>query len=603
MIADSISRFECLLSLASIDRRVVLVEMQFVRASAFGGRTTTRRQMAVNFSEVRSVRNKWQRFSVFAITMALLAGAAFIRPQAVTDDKLALDRLARDYVKAMGLVHEKYVEEVDYETLNTAAIQGMLRTLDPHSNYYDRKAFEEMRLEQRSQYYGIGASIQQRSRGVYIIETFKDTPATLAGLRYGDQIIAIDGRDTETWNSDQVRDHLRGELGTEVKVTVRRAAAPEPVTVTLERAAVDLPSISGHYLVKPGVGYVALSRGFHSTTSDELAAAIAGLKTQGMQSLVLDLRGNPGGFLDQAIRVADKFLQRGQIILSVRSRDGRAGGKDWPAESGLPETFPLVVLIDDGSASASEIVAGAIQDHDRGLVIGEPSFGKGLVQTIFPLSGGAGLTLTTARYYTPSGRLIQRDYSNGSSYEYHFRRNSNGDAQPAPKARTDMHRTDLGRTVYGGGGIEPDIRTEAPAIKDTEGAIWTTGLFMFVRELMAGRIAAAANFKREAIEFDHQPQPGEFIVKDEIMKAYRAFMTDFLAKNQETGLTMKMVDEHLDWARRKIREEVLVAAYGVDTQKRMMADSDPQLQRAIAEIPQSAQLAERARRMSRTSKK
>jgi len=545
--------------------------------------------------------SKWRRLPVIAIAVAALISFAYVRPQAIVDDKLALDHLSRDYVAAIDLIRENYVEEVEYEALTTTAIQGMLRTLDPHSNYYDRKAFEEMRMEQRSQYYGIGASILGRHRGVYIIETFKDTPAAVGGLRYGDQIIAIDGKSTETWNSDQVRDNLRGELGVEVKVTVRRAGVAEPLTMRLDRAAVDLPSISGYYIVKPGVGYVALSRGFHSTTSDELTSAISALKAQGMNSLVLDLRGNPGGFLEQAIRVADKFLQRGQVILSVRGR-GRGGDRDWPAESGMPETFPMVVLIDDGSASASEIVAGAIQDHDRGMIVGEPSFGKGLVQTIYPLFGGAGLTLTTARYYTPSGRLIQRDYSNGSSYEYHFRRTANGSNTP-PAPHNDMRRTDTGRAVYGGGGIEPDIKVDAPTFSDAQGAIWTTGLFMFVRELMAGRVATAPGFKREAIEFDHQPQLGEFVIDDQIMKAYRDFMVDFLAKNHDVNLTMKAVDENIDWARQKIREEALIAAYGVDTQRRMTADIDTQLQRAVSELPQSAQLADRARKLTRSSKK
>ena len=545
--------------------------------------------------------SKERRFSIFAIAITLIISVVYVRPQAITDDKAAWDRLVRDYVGATDLIREKYVEEVEYENLTTTAIQGMLRTLDPHSNYYDRKAFEEMRMEQRSQYYGIGASIQGRYHGVYIIETFKDTPAAQAGLRYGDQIIAIDSKSAETWNSDQVRDNLRGELGTEVKVTVRRVGQAEPITVSLERAAVDLPSISGSYIVKPGLGYVALSRGFHSTTSDELTSAISALKAQGMSSLLLDLRGNPGGFLDQAIRVADKFLQRGQVILSVRGR-GRGGDRDWPAESGMPETFPMVVLIDDGSASASEIVAGAIQDHDRGLIIGEPSFGKGLVQTIIPLYGGAGLTLTTARYYTPSGRLIQRDYSNGSSYEYHFRRNANG-TDIAKTPHNDMRRTDTGRTVYGGGGIEPDIKIDSPAVNNIQATLWTSGLFMFVREMVAGRVPAAANFKRDGIEFDHQPQTGEFVINNQVMKAYHDYMTDFLSKNQDSGLTMKVVDDNYEWARSKIREEVLTAAYGVDMQRRMTSDEDPQLQRAITEIPQSAQLADRARKMTRTTKK
>ncbi|MBL8171520.1 MAG: S41 family peptidase [Acidobacteria bacterium] len=553
------------------------------------------------------MRTSWLRrlffVLVLSLSICLVSSVAVLRLQAVTQQKLAEDKLARDYVQAMELVRENYVETVEYEGLTNSAVQGMLRTLDPHSNYYDRKAFEEMRLEQRSQYYGIGASIQGRMQGVYIIEPFKDTPAARAGLRYGDQIIAVDDKSAEKWDSDKVRDHLRGELGTEVKVTVRRAGAEQPITVTLERAAVDLPSISGTYLVKPGVGYIALSRGFHSTTSDELTTAITWLKQQGMNSLVLDLRGNPGGFLDQAIRVADKFLQRGQTIVSVHGRDGQSNDKDWPAESGAPENFPLVVLIDDGSASASEIVAGAIQDHDRGLIIGEPSFGKGLVQTIYPLREGAGLTLTTARYLTPSGRLIQRDYSNGSSYEYHFRRDVNGDKKEQPKPKNDMRRTDLGRTVYGGGGIEPDIKVEDTLLNNVQGTIWTTGLFLFVRELMAGRVVGASQFKRDVTEFDHQPQANEFQVTDEVLKAYRAFMSDFVAKTPEVGLTMKQVDEQMEFARKKIREEALSAAYGIDTQRRMTADWDAQLQRAVAELPQSAQLAERARRSWRTSKK
>ncbi len=553
--------------------------------------------------EDEAVRNKWQRFTIFSTMIILLFGAAVMGPQAVTEEKVSHDKLFRNYVQGMTLIRDRYVEEIDYEPLTTAAIQGMLRTLDPHSNFYDRKSFDEMRMEQRSQYYGIGASIQQRDRGVYIIEPFKDTPAARAGLHYGDQIVAIDAKGTENWNSDKVRDKLRGELDTEVKVTVRRSGVAEPITVTMERAAVDLPSISSYYITRPGVGYIALSRGFHSTTSDELAAAISNLKAQGMTSLVLDLRGNPGGFLDQAIRVSDKFLQRGQVIVSVRGRDNRPGDKDWPAESGMPENFPIVVLIDEGSASASEIVAGAIQDHDRGLIVGEPSFGKGLVQTIYPLTGGAGLTLTTARYYTPSGRLIQRDYSNGSSYEYHSRRNLNGNQETSQQLRNDQRRTDTGRAVYGGGGIEPDIKLKPAELSNTQVAIWTTGLFIFVRELMAGRVAAASGFKRNMTEFDHQPQPGEFVITGEIMKAYRDYMAAYVAKNQDFGLTIAQIDENMEWARAKIREEVLIAAYGQDTQKRMMAEQDAQLQRSILEIPQSAQLADRARRMTKTSKR
>lgn len=541
------------------------------------------------------------RLPVGLLFVGLFIAFSTLRPQAVTDERVAREQLNRHYVQGMELIREHFFEQPGYEALTRAAIGGMLRTLDPHSNFYDKKSFEETRNDQRSQYYGIGASIQQRFGGVYIMEPFKDTPAARAGLRYGDLIVAIDGKRTEQWNSDQVRDNLRGELGTEVKVTVKRADLAEPVTVTLERGAVDLPSISGHYMIKPGVGYVALSRGFHSTTSDELTTALANLKAQGMQQLIFDLRGNPGGFLEQAIRVADKFLQRGQSVVSVREREGRSTerNRDYAAESGSPENVPLTILIDSGTASASEIVAGAMQDHDRALIVGENSFGKGLVQTIFNLPEGCGLTLTTARYYTPSGRLIQRDYSNGSSYEYHFRRTANGSAVTE---KQDVRSTDLGRKVYGGGGIEPDIEITSPTVTQAQFQLWTSGLFIFVRELLAGRVKGFESFKRTTTEFDHQPGANEFVVNDELLKAYSAFMADFVAKSPEAGLTREFVEQQRDFARGKIREELLTAAYGVDTMRRILILDDPQVQRGLAELPNAAQLAERARRVKTASK-
>ena len=524
-------------------------------------------------------------------TIALLRGKAF------SEETISADKLYRSYVQAIQLVRDNYDQPINYEALNTAAVSGMLRSLDPHSNYFDRKSFDEMRMEQRSQYYGIGASIQQRFGGVYVIEPFRNTPAVRAGLRYGDRIVLIDGENASEWNSDQVRDHLRGELGTKVVVTIERVGEKEPLTLKLERAAVDLPSISASYVLQPGIGYVALSRGFHSTTFEELNRSVLILKSAGMHSLILDLRGNPGGFLDQAIRVSDKFLQRGQKIVSVRGRSAGAGAKDWEAESGTPETFPMVVLIDDGSASASEIVAGAIQDNDRGLIIGEPSFGKGLVQTIFPLNGGVGLTLTTARYYTPSGRLIQRDYSNGSTYEYLSRRGQESDTPPtAARTAATLFKTGLGRPVYGGGGIDPDIIVKPSEITRQQGLILGTGLFLFVRDLLAGRVASAPEFRRGEIEFDHLPKTNEFVINDQIMEAYRGFMANFIRQNGELGLTAAQVSENMTWAHKRIREEVLIAAYGVDTQRRIMAADDLQLQRAVAEIPQSSQMAERARR-------
>lgn len=547
---------------------------------------------------------KYSRRIFSALLVSLFIALATLRPQATTDERATYDRLTRHYVQGMELIRENFFDQPDYEVLTRAAVSGMLRTLDPHSNFYDKKSFEETRNDQRSQYYGIGASIQQRFGGVYIMEPFKDTPAARAGLRYGDLIIAIADKDTAKWNSDQVRDNLRGELGTEVKVTVKRAGVEKPIAVTMERSAVDLPSISNSFIAKPGIGYIALSRGFHSTTSDELGVAIAGLKELGMQQLVLDLRGNPGGFLEQAIRVSDKFLQRGQAVVSVREREGRATerNRDYAAESGAPESFPMTILIDEGTASASEIVAGAMQDHDRALIVGENSFGKGLVQTIFNLPEGCGLTLTTARYYTPSGRLIQRDYSNGSIYEYHFRRNASGAVAPVAEKR-ETRKTDLGRTVYGGGGIEPDVTVASATITQAQFNLWTSGLFLFVRELVAGRVKGFEQFKREGVEFDHQPLPNEFAIGDDLLKAYKTFMADFIANNSEAGLTKELLDQSLSFARGKIREEVLMAAYGVDTMRRIQILDDPQVQRGLAELTNAAQLSEKARRMTKSASK
>ena len=543
----------------------------------------------------RMLRQKGSRHLIiggcFLVLFALLLGHR--QAAGRIEEAGSMEKIYRGYLVAMEKVRQHHVEEVGYEQMTTATILGMLRTLDPHSNFYDRKSFEEMRLEQRSQYYGIGATIQQRFGGVFIIEPFRNTPALRAGLRYGDRIVAIDGKPATDWDSDRVRDHLRGELGTRVAVTVERVGLAEPLTVTIERGAVDLPSISGTFLVAPTIGYVALSRGFHSTTSDELSSSIGKLKAAGMTSLILDLRGNPGGFLDQAIRVADKLLHEGQTIVSVRGREGRTATRDWLAESGSPETFPIVVLIDESSASASEIVAGAIQDHDRGLIIGEPSFGKGLVQTIFPLRSGAGLTLTTARYYTPSGRLIQRDYSSGSAYEYIFRRQAGKGAPEAPAAPA-TYQTSLGRSVFGGGGITPDLRVESEQISTEQGRLWTTGLFSFVRQLLGGQIPGGAAFRQGPLQLDHEPQADELPVSDAVMEAYRAYLRQFMRDNPALGLTEEMTTTHHEWARRKIREEALLAFYGADKERQMTTATDPQLQRAIQEIPQAAQLAQRA---------
>lgn len=509
-------------------------------------------------------------------------------PPATTTQKLS-----GDYQKALEIIRNNSIAEVNDEALTKSAIQGMLKTLDPHSDYMDRKSFQEFNEKQHSQYFGIGSLISTRHRATYIVEPFKDTPAYKAGLRYGDQIVAVDGTDTSKWSSDRVRTLLLGERGTQISVSVKRPGVAEPITRSITRDGIWLPSIPNFYIVKPGIGYIGLTRNFQSTTANELSEVMATLREQGAESFVLDLRGNGGGYLDQAIRVADQLLQRGQLIVSQRGRPGRGFDQQALAQTGANENFPLIVLIDRSTASASEIVAGAIQDHDRGLIIGEPSFGKGLVQRIFPLSTGGALTLTIAQYYTPSGRLIQRDYSNGSLFEYYYRRSASGDTYTAPK-RTDEKKTDLGRTVYGGNGIEPDVKIESADFFTVAQNRIFHGLFMFTRELVNGQVDGFPQFKLNGIMHDHKIKGGEYNVGDDVLKAYKEYALKFYKDNPDYGVTPAMIDENLVWARKKIREEVLVAAYGNDKMQQGMADLDVQLQKAVSEMPNAADLATRA---------
>ncbi len=555
----------------------------------------------------------WHKFLIFGVVVFLVASTAGLTSSATiqqtAEDRANEQKLYRQFIDSVEIIRDNYLEEVDYEVLTKTGIQGMLRTLDPHSAYYDKKSFEDMRNDQRSQYFGIGSVIGMRDGKVFIQEPFKDTPSTRAGLRYGDQIVGIDGQNSETWNSNQVTAKLRGEQGTKVKVAVRRAGIAEPVTVTIERDAIPQLSITGNYLVRPGIGYVNMPRGFHSTTNDELTSVIANLKEQGASSMIMDLRDNPGGFLDQAIKVSDKFLQRGQTVLSVRYREGKLMDRDLPAETGSPETFPLVVLINKNTASASEIVAGAVQDHDRGLIVGDTSFGKGLVQTIIPLSGGAGLTLTTARYYTPSGRLIQRDYSNNSMYEYYGRRVGSEPLDETKQKNNKAWLTDLKRPVYGGGGINPDVRVKDTKIENLDllnqtQIILLSPIFLYTRELVGGQIAVAKDFQLSGPpQFERQMKPNEYIVTDPIMKSFREYLTAWLSKHPEIVLTPAQVEEQMTWARNRIRFETLVAAYGTDKAQQAMADLDAQLQKAIAELPNAAALSERARQKRSVSKR
>jgi carboxyl-terminal processing protease len=514
------------------------------------------------------------------------------RPPRVMSE--AASGVEQDFSEALTIIQENYIDgnKLEYNTVFKSSIIGMLRSLDPHSNYYDREEFDELKTDQRSEYFGIGASIQNQTikdkTDTYIMATFDRSPAARAGLRYGDKILAVNGEDMSGKFSSEVRDKIRGPRGSIVKITVERAATLKPETVEITRDAVPQPSIPDAYMMRPGVGYIGMTQGFNYTTADELQAALDDLHAQGMQSLVLDLRNNPGGFLDQAIRVSEKFLHRGQTILTQKGRNG-LGDKSYESSNRNPDPVPLVILVNGNTASASEIVAGAMQDHDRALIVGQTSFGKGLVQGIFPMEYGTGLTLTTAKYYTPSGRLIQRDYSNGGFYDYYTRGGTIAleQKEEAAKPVGPESKTDTGRSVYGGGGIQPDEAIKARTIQPSQARL-RNPIFAFTRELVNGRIAGFDNYKvQRGIDFEKRLEPSEYKITDELFKAFKEFVT----KNPDWKTTAQQLDRSRSFIELEMRYNIVTAAYGRVTADQVLVGDDPQVAKAIDVMPKARELA------------
>jgi carboxyl-terminal processing protease len=525
-----------------------------------------------------------------------------LRSRTLNPEAVAVER---GFEEALGIIRDNYVDgnKLDYNSVFKSTIIGMLRTLDPHSNYYDRKEYEELRTDQRSEYYGIGASIgNQRTadqNDTYILSTFEDSPAARAGLRFGDRIVAVDGINMRGKTSLEVRDKIRGPRGSQVTIILERAATGRTETVEIMRDAVSQPSIPDAYMLRPGVGYIDMQHGFNYTTTDELADKLDYLHSKGMQYLVLDLRNNPGGFLDQAIHVAEKFLQSGQLILSQKGRDRRLD-RAYESDNDQPEMTPLVILVNGNTASASEIVAGAMQDHDRAIIVGETSFGKGLVQGIFPLESGAGLTLTTAKYYTPSGRLIQRDYSNGGFYDYITRGGTiaqeSGEEQP--KQTGPASRTDTGRAVYGGGGITPDEAVK-PATINTAQARMINPLFFFTRELVNGRIPGFDAYKvQRAIEFNRKLQPTDYPITDALFNAFK----DFVVKDPAWKMTPQFLDRNRAFISQQMRYNIITAAYGKVTADEVLVIDDPQVAKAVESLPKARELAQSAAARARAQR-
>lgn len=530
---------------------------------------------------------KFGLIAVILVVIGAVAGGIFGRlPVTSADGTLTPEKVSADYREALQLIDANYVTPIDHEKISESSIQGMLWTLDPHSSFFTRDEFRKLYEDQSSQFYGIGVSILQHRDGVYVQSIIPNTPADKAGLHYGDRFIEIEGKDARKYTSSEVSKNVRGERGTSVNLKVERAGVDKPLEFNIVRGGVPLPSIRNYFMLPNGVGYVGFTGGFQETSADELDEAIAELKKQGMKSLLLDLRNNPGGLLPQSIEVVSRFVPSGNTVVSVKGRSRYAKSQELRATGSKTEDLSLVVMINGGSASASEIVAGAIQDYGRGVVVGTDSFGKGLVQRVFPLPFGTGLTLTTARYYTPFGRSLQKDYSSGSIYDYYTSHDEDGNATDSkPKPVGSPVTTAGGRVFNSGRGIEPDVKA-APLEFTPLRFRLNDAAFFFVRQLVAGQIKGFENYKVERQNFNQTVAPNDLQINDKLLDAFRAFVT----KDSNQGLTAENVNSQLDYAKSRIRQELATANYSDEAGRQVLLETDPQVQKAMEAVPEAKKL-------------
>jgi carboxyl-terminal processing protease len=511
--------------------------------------------------------------TVFLATCAVIG--SFINQkvaaQSASDESTLRDSL-HSFTNVYSLVEQNYAEPLNTDKTDKAiydgAIPGMLHVLDPHSNFYDPKAFAQMREDQHGKYYGVGMTIQPQptpngKTKIVVLYPFEGTPSYKAGIRPGDEILIVDGKSTEGMDSAAVATLLKGARGTHVSVTMNREGAARPLVFDLVRDEIPRPSVDLAFLLSPGVGYIHVSS-FIETTSHEVGEALD--KFGDIRGLVLDLRGNPGGLLNEAVNMSDKFLQKGQIVVSQRGRAfpdqvyRATRGEEGPK-------FPIVVLVNRNTASAAEIVSGALQDHDRALIVGETTFGKGLVQTVFQITENTGLALTTYHYYTPSGRLIQRNYDHVSLYDYYYVRDDS--AKGKDKSNLEVKLTDSGRTVYGGGGITPDEKIDNLKSNHFQDSLLIKyAFFNFSKHYLASHTVTK-----------------DFQVDDAVMQQFKAFL-----KDNQIEYTDSDIAGVSDWIKQSIKSELFTSQFGQLEGLKVRAEWDPQIAKAVTFLPEAQTL-------------
>jgi carboxyl-terminal processing protease len=518
--------------------------------------------------KLAAMRRPWRIVAIVGFTVSiLLGGVVGSRLLALTDEARESLRL---YTELVNVAQERYGREVPYRDLVYASIHGMLRALDPHTSFLPPEAYDSMRERQQSSFYGLGILVGMRNGLLTVISPIDGTPASRLGIRAGDVIETIEGDPTEEMTLDDAVQRLKGPKGTEVRITIVRPALDDPLELTITRAEIPQTTVRYAYMIDPETGYILISD-FARSTGDEVARALETLKQKGMRRLLVDLRNNGGGLLDQAIEVADQFVPKGTKIVETRGRTRDAFQEYSAAGEHTDLALPVVVLVNGGTASAAEILAGAIQDHDVGMIAGTPTWGKGLVQTVYPLPYGAGLALTTAKYYTPSGRLIQRDYSSFFDYLYTDR---DGEAA-SPPAAAQQFATDLGRKVYGGGGITPDVVTQPFDVPPYLQYLYARNAFF--------DFAVQAQAKRPLPSRDWRPDP-------ELLSEFRQWLAARSLGTPEEQAAAFADPEIREFAQRQIHAELLNSAFGLEAGHKVLTGNDRQLQTALGLFSRAAEL-------------
>jgi len=518
--------------------------------------------------------------AVFAIVVSALVGGFFGRSALAVDDRIP-DHL-KTYSAALNAIETNYVDKVESDNLVYSSIRGMLGTLDPHSSFFTPKEYATMRERQEGHYYGIGVSIVSIDGDITAVNVFEGSPAFKAGVRRGDVISSVEGESAKGWTIDQTQLKLRGPKGTPVKIEIKRRGFEKPIPVELARDQVTIPTVPAYFMIDATTGYIWM-KDFGENTDHDVRAALHDLSSKGMKRLLFDIRENPGGPLDQAIKVANEFLPRREMIVYTRGRIPNSDQDYRATEESEYTGMPMVMMANRDSASAAEIVTGALQDHDRAYVVGETTFGKALVQSVYPISKGAGLALTTGRYYTPSGRMIQRPWdATFDEYQTYRLRDQEG---THTHAASEMKKTDGGRTVYGGGGIEPDHFLAGPI----EGfnpsrfgrAIYDRGDFVGFAEKFSRDGDTRPGSRSGAA---HHVSAG-WQVTDAMVEEFKAYLVERRMKMDESAFTAD-----LPFIKAMIHFEVDVDLFGMEEARRNLTRTDPQAQAALGYFDEARQL-------------